>query len=86
MCYSAYNINAVPFCLFPQPSNARYTVTIVQQTIGVGPNAKNVTDAYSISPDFQNFTGNASMFLKVEKPAYLDYDNPDYRIHTVVVC
>ncbi|BFZ03360.1 hypothetical protein BsWGS_06399 [Bradybaena similaris] len=68
-----------------EPSNARYTVTIVQQTIGVGPNAKNVTDAYSISPDFQNFTGNASLFLKVENAVYLDYDNPDYRIHTVVL-
>ncbi|CAL1530728.1 unnamed protein product [Lymnaea stagnalis] len=57
-----------------EPINAHYRVVVVNQTF----------PAYSISPNVE-FTGNASMFLKVDNPIYLDYDVPAYRQQTVVL-
>ncbi|KAH9513023.1 hypothetical protein Btru_035617 [Bulinus truncatus] len=57
-----------------EPINARYNVTVLNQTF----------PAFSVSPQV-TFTGNASMFLKVENPMYLDYDIPEYRQQAIIL-
>ncbi|XP_059170112.1 cadherin-23-like [Physella acuta] len=72
--YTISIVNQTFPAAYSSPNN-QYTISIVNQTFPA---------AYSVSPD-TTFSGLANVFLKIDKPEYLDYDNPLYREQTVVL-